>query len=234
MGSPKRMRPTCEGLRGFPLYPTASGRRRTNPFSASSFTGTLDPPLTDRGVHEAREIGRHLHKLSLPPIDHAFSSPLQRAAHSLDHIFETYYDQQQDLPPRSISPELNERDYGDLNGRDKAKTAEEFGAEQVNAWRRSFRAVPPGGESLEMTVDRVWAYYVREIQPRLARGECVLVVSHGNTLRGLCMKLDELDADQVLKLTLGTGALRIYRIDKVGHVTDRQLFAVDGLEGGRQ
>lgn len=85
-----------------------------------------------------------------------------------------------------------------------------------------------------MTVERVWAYYEEEILPRLQRGECVLLVSHGNTLRGLCMKLDGLNEDEVLKLTLGTGALRIYRVDAEGKVVERRLFAVDGLEGGAQ
>lgn len=192
--------------------------------------------MTDRGIHEAREVGRRLRSVPIPPIDHAYTSPLQRASSSLSHILETYLadSDNSSSPPVTVDPALNERDYGQLNGRNKAKVAEEYGAEQVNAWRRSYRAVPPGGESLEMTVERAWAYYRAEIQPRLERGECVLVVSHGNTLRGLCMKLDGLDEDQVLRLTLGTGALRIYRIDGNGQVIDRQIFAVHGLEGGPQ
>lgn len=195
--------------------------------------------MTQRGVHEARQVGTRLRSVPIPPIDHAYTSPLQRASASLSHILETYLngadsDDSSSSPPVTVDAALNERDYGKLNGRNKAKVAEEYGAEQVNAWRRSYRAVPPGGESLEMTVERAWAYYCAEIQPRLERGECVLVVSHGNTLRGLCMKLDGLDEDQVLRLTLGTGALRIYRIDRDGHVIDRQIFAVHGLEGGPQ
>lgn len=192
--------------------------------------------MTDRGVHEAQEVGKRLRSLPIPPIDHAYTSPLQRASSSLSHIIETYLAESDNSssPPVTVTPALNERDYGKLNGRNKGKVAEEYGAEQVNAWRRSYRAVPPGGESLEMTVERAWAYYRAEIQPRLERGECVLVVSHGNTLRGLCMKLDGLDEDQVLRLTLGTGALRIYRIDGDGQVIYRQIFAVHGLEGGPQ
>ena len=192
--------------------------------------------MTQRGIHEAREVGKRLRSVPIPPIDHAYTSPLQRASSSLSHILETYLADSDNSspPPVTVDPALNERDYGKLNGRNKAKVAEEYGAEQVNAWRRSYRAVPPGGESLEMTVERAWAYYCAEIQTRLERGECVLVVSHGNTLRGLCMKLDGLDEDQVLRLTLGTGALRIYRIHGNGQVIDRQIFAVHGLEGGPQ
>ncbi|KWU46806.1 phosphoglyceromutase [Rhodotorula sp. JG-1b] len=210
------------------------GQSETN--AANIFTGILDPPLTQRGIHEAREVGKRLRSVPIPPIDHAYTSPLQRASSSLSHILETYLTDSDNSspPPVTVDPALNERDYGKLNGHNKAKVAEEYGAEQVNAWRRSYRAVPPGGESLEMTVERAWAYYCAEIQTRLERGECILVVSHGNTLRGLCMKLDGLDEDQVLRLTLGTGALRIYRIDGNGQVIDRQIFAVHGLEGGPQ
>ena len=192
--------------------------------------------MTQRGIHEAREVGKRLRSVPIPPIDHAYTSPLQRASSSLSHILETYLadSDNSSSPPVTVAPALNERDYGRLNGRNKAKVSEEYGAEQVNAWRRSYRAVPPGGESLEMTVERAWAYYCAEIQPRLERGECILVVSHGNTLRGLCMKLDGLDENQVLRLTLGTGALRIYRIDGNGQIIDRQIFAVHGLEGGPQ
>lgn len=202
-----------------------------------SFTGILDPPLTDRGICEARDIGARLAALDLPPIDHTFTSPLQRATSSLSHILVAYSaasKRSRPSPPTTVTPELTERNYGELNGRDKSEVAEQYGAEQVQLWRRSYRGVPPGGESLEMTVDRAWVYYRREILPRLKRGECVLIVSHGNTLRGLCMKLDGLSEDEVRQLQLGTGALRVYRVDEEGHIIDSERFAENGLEGGPQ
>ncbi|GJN92188.1 hypothetical protein Rhopal_005218-T1 [Rhodotorula paludigena] len=186
------------------------GQSETN--AANIFTGTLDPPLTAREENEARTLGTKLRDLDL-------------ILEALD---------QHPSPAITVDAALNERDYGLLNGRDKDWAAREYGAEQVQAWRRGYRAVPPGGESLEMTVERVWRYYEREILPRLERGECVLVVSHGNTLRGVCMRLDGLDEDEVLKLQLGTGAYRVYRIDADGEVVERRTFAVNGLEGGPQ
>src|SRR5690606_18158001 len=38
---------------------------------------------------------------------------------------------------------LNERHYGALQGKDKAQTLAEFGAEQFQIWRRSFDVPPP-------------------------------------------------------------------------------------------
>ncbi|GAA5997298.1 uncharacterized protein JCM10292_000160 [Rhodotorula paludigena] len=206
------------------------GQSETN--AANIFTGTLDPPLTARGENEARTLGTKLRDLDVPPVTHAYSSPLRRAHDSLQLILEAL--DQHPSPAITVDAALNERDYGLLNGRDKDWAAREYGAEQVQAWRRGYRAVPPGGESLEITVERVWRYYEREILPRLERGECLLVVSHGNTLRGVCMRLDGLDEDEVLKLQLGTGAYRVYRIDADGKVVERRTFAVNGLEGGPQ
>lgn len=85
-----------------------------------------------------------------------------------------------------------------------------------------------------MTQKRVWGYYEREILQKLKRGECVVVVSHGNTLRGLVKVLDGLGEDEVKKLNLGTGAMRVYRVDGEGKVVDRKVFVVNGLEGGPQ
>ncbi len=64
---------------------------------------------------------------------------------------------------------LNERDYGDLSGLNKAETAAKYGDEQVHIWRRSYDVPPPGGESLKDTVARVLPYYVETILPRHAR-----------------------------------------------------------------
>ena len=67
---------------------------------------------------------------------------------------------------------LNERDYGDLVGRNKAEAAKEFGDEQVQIWRRSYDISPPGGESLKDTAERVIPYLNKQILPHVLRKEC--------------------------------------------------------------
>ena len=113
------------------------------------FTGGVDVPLTATGRAEARRAGRLLrhHRLS---IDLAFSSTLQRAADSLDIVLSALG--REDLPPHR-SPLLNERDYGRLQGMDKAEAARIYGAGQVHSWRRSYADGPPGGESLKDVAD---------------------------------------------------------------------------------
>jgi broad specificity phosphatase PhoE len=100
---------------------------------------------------------------------------------------------------------LNERDYGDLAGLDKAATAERYGAEQVHVWRRSFDVAPPGGESLKDTAARTLPFFERAILEDVRAGRDVLVVAHGNSNRSIVMRLDGLDEEAVTSLELATG-----------------------------
>ena len=83
----------------------------------------------------------------------------------------------------------------------------------MHIWRRSYDVPPPGGESLKDTVARALPYYVQEIQPRVLRGERVLISAHGNSLRALIMVLEKLTPEQILKRELATGAPVIYRLN---------------------
>ena len=110
---------------------------------------------------------------------------------------------------------LNERHYGDLQGLDKDETAKKYGKEQVHIWRRSFDVPPPGGESLKMTLERVLPYVDREILPCLLKGENILVVAHGNSLRSIVMVLDQLDEKSILELNIPTAVPIIYTFQPV-------------------
>ena len=79
---------------------------------------------------------------------------------------------------------LNERDYGDLVGLNKAETAEKFGEEQVHKWRRGYSDQPPNGESLEDVVRRVTKYFEETIKPAIQSNENdnILIAAHGNSL----------------------------------------------------
>jgi 2,3-bisphosphoglycerate-dependent phosphoglycerate mutase len=178
------------------------------------FTGWKDPGLTEKGVGEAKKAGEQLRDLKLT-FDIAFTSDLSRAQKTLDLILaelgqtglETIKDQA-----------LNERDYGDLTGKNKDEARKEFGEEQVHIWRRSFDVPPPGGESLKMTAERVLPYYRSEILPRVLQGKRTIVAAHGNSLRALIMELEKLTPEQILKRELGTGTPIIYRLNEDGEV----------------
>ena len=172
------------------------------------FTGWKDPGLTELGVEEARAAGRRL-KAKGVKFDVAFTSDLGRAQRTCALILEELG--QSGLTTHSDAA-LNERDYGDLSGLNKDDARAKWGEEQVHVWRRSYDVPPPGGESLKDTVARVLPYTMREILPRVMRGERVLVAAHGNSLRALVMVLDGLTTETIPGLELHTGVPLVYRL----------------------
>ena len=64
---------------------------------------------------------------------------------------------------------------------------------------------PPGGESLKDTVARVLPYYIREILPRVMRGERVLVAAHGNSLRAIVKHLFQVSEADIVNVEIPTG-----------------------------
>lgn len=137
-----------------------------------------------------------------------FSSTLQRTVRSAKIIVA---DLGGGADLRSVEA-LNERDYGELTGLDKAQAVARWGADQVREWRRSYALAPPGGESLRDTVARVVPYYLREILPVVLGGANVLVVAHGNSLRALVSALEGLTPLQVEALEIAIGELRAYEV----------------------
>jgi 2,3-bisphosphoglycerate-dependent phosphoglycerate mutase len=184
------------------------------------FTGWKDPGLTDLGVEEAREAGRRLKALGVQ-FDIAYTSDLSRAQRTCKLILEEIG--QPDLQT-IMDQALNERDYGDLSGLNKDDARQRWGEEQVHLWRRSYDVPPPGGESLKDTVARVLPYYIREILPRVMRGERVLVAAHGNSLRALVMVLDGLTQKTIPSLELSTGIPLVYRLNEDTTVADKKVL----------
>ena len=181
------------------------------------FTGWVDVPLTERGREEARTAGAALRGIGF---DVAYTSALRRAQDTLAIILaETGLD-----VPVIRDAALNERDYGDLAGLDKAETAERYGAEQVHTWRRSFDVAPPGGESLQDTAARTLPFFDRAVMGDLRHGRDVLVVAHGNSNRSIVMRLDDLGPEEVVTVELATGVPVLYDLDDAGRVTGKRVL----------
>ena len=185
------------------------------------FTGLNDVDLSQQGIVEAQQAGERLINSELK-IDYAFTSNLKRAiktaqiiidAQEHNHWTTTYktraYYNPNDLATNNTTPQillqqdvaLNERDYGDLSGKNKAETAAEFGAEQVHIWRRSYDISPPNGESLRDVVSRVGDYFYTDIQPYFESGN-VLIAAHGNSLRALLIVLGLFDETEISKVEI--------------------------------
>lgn len=181
------------------------------------FTGWVDVPLTDKGREEARCAGERLRGIRF---DVAYTSALSRAQETLSIILDVLGQK----PPVIRDQALNERHYGDLQGLNKKKTAEKYGADQVKLWRRSYDVPPPNGEALKQTAERTLPFFERSILGDLTIGKAVLVVAHGNSNRSIVMKLDGLSKEQVLALELGTGVPLVYEIDAEGKVVSKEIL----------
>ena len=176
--------------------------------AANRFTGWTDVELSAKGEDEAAAAGKELADLSF---DVVHTSALLRAQRTAEIVM-LHNRASGDIPTR-YDERLNERHYGDLQGLNKAETAEIHGAEQVHIWRRSFDVPPPGGESLEMTAERTIPYFVEEIIPDLEGGKNVLVAAHGNSLRSIVMYIEKISPDDITSLEIPTGVPMHYTFD---------------------
>jgi 2,3-bisphosphoglycerate-dependent phosphoglycerate mutase len=183
------------------------------------FTGWVDVDLSERGVAEALAAGERLRGI---PIHRVFTSVLKRAIRTADLALDAAG--QPDVPTERDEA-LNERHYGDLQGLDKDETRVRFGDEQVRQWRRSYDVRPPGGESLADTCARVLPYWRTRILPCVRRGENVLVVAHGNSLRALTKELEGITDADIVNLEIPTGVPIIYELGSEGGVVEKRVLA---------
>ncbi len=176
--------------------------------AANRFTGWTDVELSEVGVSEAEEAGRIL---SSHRIDVVHTSDLIRAQRTAEIIMSL--NESSEGYSTKFDWRLNERNYGSLQGLNKAETAEKFGAEQVHIWRRSFDVAPPDGESLEMTAERTIPYFEQEILPDLQAGKGVLVSAHGNSLRSIVMHIEGISPEDIVSLEIQTGSPMFYEFE---------------------
>jgi 2,3-bisphosphoglycerate-dependent phosphoglycerate mutase len=188
---------------------------------ANRFTGWKDVGLTEEGMAEAHRAGAML-KETGQRFDCAFTSTLKRAHNTLDIILDELG---QGRLPTVKAAALNERDYGELVGINKDEARKRWGAEQVHLWQRSYDIAPPGGESLKDTAARVVPFFEKWIVPELQKGESVILVAHGNSLRSLIMELDKLEPDEVMQVEIRTASPLIYRLNADGTVAEKRDLA---------
>ena len=198
------------------------------------FTGWTDVDLTPQGAAEAQAAGALLRDGGFD-FDVAFTSVLKRAIRTL-WIMQDVMDRM--WIPVECDWRLNERHYGALQGLDKAATAAKYGAEQVKTWRRSYDIPPPplaaddprhprfdpryrrvdpallpATESLKDTLARVVPCWRERLAPALARGQDLLVVAHGNSLRAMVKMLDGMSDAAIVELNIPTGVPILYELD---------------------
>jgi 2,3-bisphosphoglycerate-dependent phosphoglycerate mutase len=180
------------------------------------WTGLTDIGLSEKGKQEAVSAASKLTDISF---DCAFTSRLIRASDTLRIILETLK-----IPalPVTADQALNERDYGIYTGKNKLEIQKEIGDEAYLRLRRGWDCPIPEGESLKQVYERVIPYYDRVIAPLLTRGKHILVVAHGNSLRALMKKLENVSDADIPTVELATGEILIYHINASGDITVKE------------
>jgi 2,3-bisphosphoglycerate-dependent phosphoglycerate mutase len=192
------------------------------------FTGWVDVPLSPKGEEEARQAGE---KLKPFRFDKAYTSVLKRAIDTLYIVLRTIG---QESIPIEYDQALNERHYGALQGLNKADIGRQYGEQQLKIWRRSYDVPPPKdktelnpegiSESLKDTAARTLPYFETKILPDIRAGKNVLVAAHGNSLRSIVMKLDNLSKEEVLELNIPTGIPLLYVYDDAGTIVEHRYL----------
>ena len=134
--------------------------------------GFADRPLTDLGREQAVELARRLEGTEL---DAVYSSDLQRARDTAEIVA-----QSKDLSVET-TPDLREVDVGSWSGLTRAEAEANY-PELYGRWLQGAEGWEDG-ETYEQLGERV----IRAIQriARNHRGERVLVVAHGGTIRAI-------------------------------------------------
>lgn len=208
------------------------------------FTGWTDVDLSSKGVEEAINAGKIMKNNNIT-FDVAFSSVLLRAKRTLDLVLK----EMNVNVPVYYSYRLNERHYGALQGLNKDETRKKYGEEQVHIWRRSYDVRPPmltiddsrypGNdplykdlskdelpltECLKDTLERVLPYYNNEIKNHLLKGENVLIVAHGNSIRSIIKYIENISDEDIMSVEIPTGVPYIYELDNELNIVGKTIL----------
>ncbi len=167
--------------------------------AAGRHTGRTDVPLTDAGREQARMLGRRLAGHSFATV---LSSPLSRALDTATLAgFQTAV---------VTDPDLQEWDYGDLEGLQTSEIREAFPGWSI--WTGPW----PGGETINdvsARADRVLA----RIDPS---GGTALLIAHGHLLRILAARWLGLQPTSGGLFALGTATISVLGWDRDNRVIE--------------
>lgn len=201
----------------------------------NKFTGWTDVILTPEGLQEAKKAAILLRENKFE-FDYCFTSYLSRAIDTLNIVLKGL---NQEYLPVEKSWRLNEKHYGVLQGLNKTETAEKYGLKQVQVWRRSYDIAPaaldeddprnpaldpmykkvpkeflPRTESLKDTIARTLPYWQGTIFPKLRDNDNLLIVAHGNSLRGIIKYLKNISESDIVNLNLPTAVPYVFEFDE--------------------
>jgi 2,3-bisphosphoglycerate-dependent phosphoglycerate mutase len=185
------------------------------------WTGLTDINLTEKGHDEAYKIGELLKGITF---DAVYTSEQKRTHQTLAGIMKG---SEHPEVPHHIHGAVNERDYGDLTGKNKWEVQEEIGDEAFKGIRRGWDYPVPGGETLKDVHGRVVPFFDAEILPRLQKGENILLVAHGNSIRALMKHLEDIHEEEIAEVEMSFGQVLLYHITPEGGLHSKKVRHID-------
>jgi len=169
-------------------------------------SGHADVPLSPLGRQRAQELGHHYATTDLEAV---FCSDLRRAADTAQIAFGGR------LLPIVPDARLREYDYGDLTQRPVARVEGEF--------LRRIAEPFPGGESLQMVVQRV-GMFLREAV-RDYDGRTVALIGHRATKYALEYWCGEASLEEIVQTPWEWREIPIWRYELHAHRLERRSIA---------
>ena len=172
------------------------------------WTGFTDVNLTPKGHVDAQVIGRMLSGYHFVGVYTSLLKPSQQTM-----FWFLSENNSSNAPAITLTDKINERDYGDMTGKNKWEVKDEIGEEAFNGIRRGWDYPVPGGETLKDVSARVIPYFESEMLPKLKVGENILMAAHGNSIRALVKYLDKVADEDVAQVVMGFGQVLVYDLD---------------------
>ncbi|XP_055373832.1 phosphoglycerate mutase 2-like [Condylostylus longicornis] len=222
----------CEAVK---VYFVRHGESEWNKMNL--FCGWVDVDLSEKGLQDATSVSSEALITEKVKFDMAFTSALKRADQTLRIILKNLH---LDNIPVYSAWQLNERHYGNLTGFNKRQTADLYGEEKVQIWRRSYDVIPPpitpknpyyeviranpkfkcipenefpDCESLETTLKRVVPFWENVIVPEIKKRKNILIVLHGTSLRAIIKHIENLNEDNIIKFNVPNSIPFFYEFD---------------------
>lgn len=185
------------------------------------WTGTTDVHLSENGFLQAGQVGEALKGVD---IDFAYCSLQIRTKETLEGILDGSGNT--DVDYERVG-DINERDYGDYTGMNKWEVRDSVGEAEFNSIRRDWDHPVPNGETLKMVYERTVPFYKQVVLPKLQKGQTILVVAHGNSLRALIKYMENVSDEDIKGVEMPFGTVYEYDVDEEGKSLDKKVIKIE-------
>lgn len=204
------------------------------------FDGWYDSEISEIGIENTIRIAQKLKEVEFHPTV-VYTSVLSRAIQTVYYLLKEL-----DLLYLDVIKDwhLNARNCGKLEGLSKMLMEEKYSKEQVFQWRNNFNLRPP--ENLDRTFDqryarvnpqkllpaesfsdayhRVVPYFKESVEPRLMRGEDIIIVAHTHSIRSLIKYIEEISDNDIENVIVEPVQATIYEYSETFELIDIKIL----------